>query len=322
MTLGQMRSERGSNYRRRGAMLLEVIVALTILTIALGMLGTQLVNGLRMTGMADEDARATQLADRMMATLEMDPNAVMKLGDEGEIFDEFGDAFPGWFWRVRLNTTDLEGLGEVTLAVMRDTDPEQQYEIEKARVVREFHMLKAAPATIDMERDFGVPQDQLALLTETLPLPGLDPANFNPQALAAALTPDTLMELLPVLMPLLSQLGGGQLPGGLSPDMLQQLLSGGAIPGVGNLPLDQLPAGMLDSLLGGMGGGRGAAGGGPPGRGGARGGSGERLPGRAGSRGGNSQDDAIRELIRQQLGDQLSDDQIDAMLSGIGNDNP
>lgn len=278
---------------RRGALLLEVIVALVILTAALGLLGAELVAGLRMTAFADEQARANQLAERMISVLEMDPNAVLKLSDEAEIHDRFGDAFPGWHWRVRLDTTDLEGLARVTLQILYQSDAENLDAIDGARVLREYYMLRAAPPRVDLAKDFGVPQDQVDELSQVLPLVGLDATAFNPQALAQMITPETLPTLLPILMPLLQQLAGGALPEDMSPeDLMQMLLSGQAPPG----------GEALQGLEGLLSGGDGQAGG----------------RDRSGGGAGGVDRESLRQMLRSQLGSDVTDEEIDALLDQMG----
>ena len=63
---------------RRAALLLEIIVALTIMVSAMAFVGAQLIGGLRMVAYADQQARAGELADRMLAILELDTEATVK----------------------------------------------------------------------------------------------------------------------------------------------------------------------------------------------------------------------------------------------------
>ena len=51
-----------------------MLVALTILVIALGVLGGQLSTGIQMTGQAEQQVRASQFADRIMSLVELDRN--------------------------------------------------------------------------------------------------------------------------------------------------------------------------------------------------------------------------------------------------------
>ena len=269
---------------RRGALLLEVVVALSIMVFALGMLGGQLVAGMRMIQSVDEQTRAIQLTDRILALLELDPETIARIGEEETADGDFGDQFPGWFWRVQLEPTDIERLGLVTVEVLHQTDPDRQESMDDARIARTLHMLKAAPQPIDLAADFGFSEEQLTQLAETVPIPDFDPTALDPQLIAAMITPETLIELLPVFLPLIQQMTGGQLPADISPEDIAGLLSGQF---GGGLPGD--PSG---------GGGPGAGGGGGP-----------------GGAGGN---DAIRDMIRDALGDRVSEEELDAALQGAG----
>ncbi len=282
--------------RRTGAMLLEVIIAFSIMVFAMAVLGAQLYSGMRTTAQAEEITQAGQLADRMLALVELEPNTVQQFFEQKEMDGDFDEQYPGWFWRATvepLSDNDDEQLGMVTIEILHQTDSEQRDSIDGARIVRTLHMLKANPAKIDLAKDFGVPEEQLEMLASFIPIEGFDPKALDPQALVS-LDPETLMGLLPVLLPLLQQfqLGGVNLPNNISPEMLSQLAGG-------NL-------GDLSSLLATMGGG---GGGGLP-----------AIPGLAGGAGGGGGGDlgAIRELIKSTLGDQLSDEELSQLLSSIG----
>jgi hypothetical protein len=212
---------------RRAALLLEVVIALTILVAALGVLGGQLAGGLDMTAYAEQQTRAAQLTDRVMGLLELDPEILERFVDEDVVDGDFGDSHPGWFWRVSLEPTDVENLARVKLEVLYQSDPDRQERIDDARPVRTVHLLKTPPPQIDLARDFGVDEEQLQQITESLPIPGLENGNLDPLALAQAITPETLPELLPALLPLIQQFLGAGLPPDATPEDLTSLLGDG-----------------------------------------------------------------------------------------------
>lgn len=315
--------------RRRAALILEVVISLTIFVLASGFLAAELINGMRMTGQAEAQMRANQLADRMLALLELDPNLTAQLTQEQTTHGDFGKSNPRWFWRATvepvINTT---GLGLVTLELLWQPDPNKADDYETASVVRHLHTLKAAPGRIDLAKDFGVDQEAVDQLSQTLPIAGFDPTQLDPQAIAA-MDPQTLMALLPALMQLLPQLGGGN----VSPEMLSQLLgglNGGALPGgsgqggsgqsSGNPQRDAIAA-MIKQALGGQiddaqlqqllnslpnQGGGGQAQGPGGGRGGQNGG------------GQDPQQQMIRDFLRSQLNGQVSDADLEQMMNNIG----
>lgn len=250
---------------RRGALLLEVLVALTILVFALGMLGAQLVGGMRLTHEADLQTRATQLSDRLLALLELDRSTAERFFGDRQVEGDFGEANPGWFWRAAVEPTDVEGLGRVTLEILHQSDPRRPADIRDAVPVRRVHLLKADPARIDLAEDFGVDEQTLEEFAANIPIPGLDPHALDPQALVS-LDPATLLELLPQLLPLIQQFapGLGQRLEALSsggmlsdPNQLRELLEGGTIPPdladlSGQLPqIPGLPPGQIAPPRGG-----------------------------------------------------------------------
>jgi hypothetical protein len=233
-----------------------VLVALTILVFALGLLGAQLVGGVRLTAEADLQTRAGQLADRLLALLELDPQTAERFFGDRQVEGDFGQAHPGWFWRAMVEPTEVEGLGRVTIEILHQSDPRRQGDIREAVRVRRLHLLKADPARIDLARDFGVEEQKLEEWAAAIPIPGLDPHALDPQRLVS-LEPALLLELLPQLLPLIQQFAPGlgqrleALAGGAElfsdPNQLRELLEGGPIPP----ELADLPAG-LPSIPGGL----------------------------------------------------------------------
>ena len=278
---------------RRAALLLEVVVAMTLMVMAMGLLGAQLVAGLQMTTYAEEQTRAAQLADRLLALLELDPNMVERFLAEREIDGDFGEQYPGWFWRALSEDfeevageeiefeEELGKFGRVTIEILHQSDPDRVDDVEDARLVRRLHMLKAARGTIDPERDFGMPAEQAEMLKANLPPDVLtEEGEIDVARLVQYTNVEDLFALLPMFMTLMQQGGalegmGGSLSaedltdlidrGGLAPDELAGMISGGDFGGAGE---------------GGMG--------------------------------------AVADMIRSQLGGQLSEEELAGLLSNIG----
>ena len=297
--------------RVRAVLLLEVVVALAVMVTAMGFLGAQLVGGIRMTMYAEEQTRAAQLADRMLALLELDPNTVERFVAEREADGDFGEQYPEWFWRAYAEeleeTEDLEEeqrLSRVTVEILYQPGVGRDADIDEARVVRRLHLLKAAPGTIDLEEDFGVPAGQVESIMDAIREYWPDAITETGEIDLRVLMQNTSIEDLFMLMPMLAGLagqsfggdgslgpfsgegfpglpGGDALPGGLgdllnsgdignlSPEQITELLN--AIEGL------QLGDEQLRTLLGSIGqGGFGPGGGGPDrGPGDRRGGDGE-----------------------------------------------
>ena len=247
---------------RRAVLLLEVVVALAIMVMAMGMLSAQLASGLRMTEAAEELTQASQLADRILALIELDPNTVERFFEEREIDGDFDsevyEQYRGWFWRATVEELpDDEDLGRVTIEILHQRNFDDRENIEDARIVRTLHLLKANPGRINLAEDFGVPEEQLELLMAMIPVPGLDPTALDPLALVS-LEPEMLLELLPIVLPLLQQFGGGKLPDDFSSDMLRELMGADAfgedatnmMSGAGGLDAQAIEA--IRSMLGGQ----------------------------------------------------------------------
>lgn len=229
-----------SRKSRPAVLLLEIIMALTIMIAVMAFVGGQMVSGIRMTSFADQQTRVSSLADRVLTLLELDMESVERLFAETEADGDFGDQHPGYFWRAKLDPTELDGLGQISIEILYQQDPALQDDIESASVVRELHLLKADPGRIDLEADFGFSEDQLAQFEEMMPLAGVDPNGLNMQELIAALTslpPEELLALVTQLLPLLQQMMGaqGQAAGGgagqvdmagLDEDQLRDMIMG------------------------------------------------------------------------------------------------
>ena len=320
---------------RRAGLLLEAAVAMTVLVSAIGLLGAQLVGGMNMTVYAEEQTRASQLVDRMMALLELDPNTVTRFVTDKHADGDFGKQYPEWFWRATAEeleeTKDLEAerkLNKITLEILYQPGAGTDANIENARVVRRLHLLKAAPGLIDLEKHFGVPAEKVETIKELL-------ANIAPEALTEngeidlrilmqSIGTQDLFALMPMLAGMGLENGGfagagggaggiadllsaqglsvddlagllqGGLPGGISPELIQSLL--GNLGGLEGLDLSQL--GNLSQLgdLSQLG----------------------NLQDLMGGGGGLGQTAQLLQFIQSQLGDQLTPEQLNLLMSSMG----
>jgi hypothetical protein len=134
--------------RRHAVLLLEVVVALAVMVTAMGFLGAQLVGGIRMTMYAEEQTRAAQLADRMLALLELDPNTVARFVAERQADGDFGKQYPEWFWRAYAeelketeNLEEQRRISRITVEILHQPGAGRDADIEEAQVVRRLHLL-------------------------------------------------------------------------------------------------------------------------------------------------------------------------------------
>jgi hypothetical protein len=280
------------NDGRLAAMLLEVIIAMTIMTATFGILSAELIAGIRMTSYADEQTRANELANRVMFLIELDQQTQQRIFGSQENSDEFLPQYPDWFWRVTmLPSGDTDGLAVITLQILHNET--KGGGIGDARPVRALHLLKADPGKIDLTKDFGFTEDQINELASSGVMGTMDPTQIDVQALVTLLTqgdPTQIQGVIGLLQQLATMAGTagqgqmGQLAQLLNqggeglPDALRQLGGQGLPDGAGDLA--QQLGGM-----GGMppGGGPGRRPGGPGGQGGQGG------PGGRGGQGGDDQ---------------------------------
>ncbi len=239
------RSARGV-CRVRGALLLEVVVALAVLVTAMGLLGAQLCGGLNMTTYAEEQLRAALLADRIVAMVQLDPEIQRRISEAEDVEDKFGDEYPGYFWHVRNEPLDRENQEElrlITVQVYYQPDPSLQDDvsgISSARLMRQLGFFKAKPGTLDLVSEGGLTEEQAEQLRQAIPIAGFDPSNVDLQQLMTLLDPDMISQLLPMLLPLLQQISAGGMPSELAE--LAEQFGGGA------LNADQLGGASPDEL--------------------------------------------------------------------------
>jgi len=305
---------------RRGVLLLEVVVALAVMVTAMGFLGAQLVGGIKMTMYAEEQTRATQLVDRMLALLELDPNTVARFVAEREADGDFGEQYPEWFWRAYAeeleeteNLEEEQRLSRVALEILHQPGVGRDADIDEARVVRRLHLLKAAPGTIDLEEDFGVPAEQVESIMDAIREYWPDAITETGEIDLRILMQNTSIEDLFMLMPMFAGLagqsfGGDGSLGSFGGEGFPGLPGGDALPGglgdllnsgdIGNLSPEEIAALLnavgglqlsdeqLDLLMGSIGqGGFGVGGGGP-----------DRGPGQRPRGGGDGEDRQPRDI--------------------------
>lgn len=222
---------------RRAALLLEVVVALTVLVAAMGLLGAQLVGGLELTRQSEQELRASLLSDRIVALVELDPNLQRRIAEtpEGEeLVDAFGPEYPGYFFGVTSEPVEqeLQELHLITIRVLHQPSVEQPDSLDGVATMRTVALLKAAPGTIDLVSQAGLSEEQAEQLRQTIPIAGFDPHAVDLHQLVS-LDPQALLEMLPALTALMGQLGTGgltELLGQLGQDGLPSQLQGAGSP--------------------------------------------------------------------------------------------
>lgn len=226
---------------RRASLLLEVVVAMTVLVSAMGLLGAQLSSGLNMTSYARDQLAASQIADRILALIEFDPETQERLfdGEQEEFEEEFGenedeyalwrvkDQFPGYFWRVTVMPLEPDEpdpeIKQVVVEILHQRNPEDYDSLDGARLVRKLAFLRARPTTIKTEElgldqldptaldGLGLPPEVSGLLPDLISqLSMFETADgIDLQQLISMVDPELLREYMPIIQALLAQQGGG-----------------------------------------------------------------------------------------------------------------
>lgn len=224
--------------RMRGVMLLEVLLALSILMLTIAVLGAAIRNGALWAERAERVSRATVLTDDLLARLDLgvlvNP-ADLQTGQEREVSGDFGDQGPaGLSWALKMEPDQNEPeLMRVRVDVI---EGDAAANPDDAKILLTTHVIRAKPRAINLKNDFGMTDEQLKLLTEAIPGGSqvLDPENFDPTSLAR-MDMNQLAELLPLIMTALGGAGGAGALGGMGD--LSQLgegaMQGGGLPGGG-----------------------------------------------------------------------------------------
>jgi hypothetical protein len=236
--------------RPRGSALLEGIVALLLLSLGIAVVGGQINSGSQLIQETEGLSRSMMLARSKLAELELG-----LILPEELIEGNFGKVFPGHSWRLNILPTQTPDVFFVRIDILKglldapsDDETEDDYEDQEAdfddfepQVIYTAFTYRVPPAEISLTEDFGVTEEELAQLNTGGPdgeglLPeGFDLSQpFTPAMLADLLDDETLLKLLPVLLAMLGQSGGGQIPAlaNLPPELQEKLqeLSGGAAP--------------------------------------------------------------------------------------------
>lgn len=237
---------------RRGVLLLEVVIALSILLIAIAVCGSAINNSLLSVKRGEEMTRAMMLSEEILARL--DTGEITYDQEQSGNFEDRGQRD----LRYELKVTPVEqdpDLLRVEISILENDPTTGDGQTRPVLVTR---ALRAKPKPINMKNDFGMTDEQLKMLTDAIPGGSqvIDPENFDPASLAK-LDMNTLVQLLPVIMQAMQS-------GQLNPQMmgdLGQLGQGGQV----GFPSGMLPGmGQLGGGAGGAGTGTGRKGGGRP----------------------------------------------------------
>ncbi len=217
---------------RRGSILLEVLVTVTIMAMFMALIGSQILASVRAAGVIERRQTAMLLSESLVGRLQA--GGFELTNQPQQMADTFGDTYPGWGWRVSTDTTDDPALMRVHIEVLQGDPAQPTAGVESMASVADMYTLWALPAQINLAEDFGLSDAD----TSALAALGIDPNNFDPASLAGLDLP-SLLKQFPQLEQLLQMYGiDPSMLATLDPATIQQALqaylgSGGSIP---NLP--------------------------------------------------------------------------------------
>lgn len=180
--------------------LLEVVLAVALLVVGLTIIGAQVGNATESAYRSEKLSHVMNMVDWKMAQLDTGLIDFESEADN-EVEGDFTLRFPDYGWRFRMEETAVEGLMAVTLEILYQPREslEQKFEPRDAEVVHTVHTLRAIPAEIDLQLDFGLDDEAIEKLSQQMPIQGFNPANFNP-AIFQHMSLEELMTAAPALM--------------------------------------------------------------------------------------------------------------------------
>jgi hypothetical protein len=155
---------------RRGAILLEVLLALALLIFGLSVVGIRVTTSLESARKTQLWTTAVMLAETKLADLQAG-GVNFKVTDE-KVEDYFGIAYPGYSWQIKFRPCEIENLYLMTLQIgYNAADAEDQkenpqqdikFEDDGTKIVRTVRRLIATPADLNLDRDFGINIEEIS----------------------------------------------------------------------------------------------------------------------------------------------------------------
>ncbi len=194
---GCARTPVGPGRGRCGYLLLEVVIALGLLVVGLSAIGMQVQTSYETTHETARMLRAMNLAESKMAELESGLILDIDSAIEDDLEEEFGRLFPDFAWRLRLDPTETPELWAVRLDILHlhREDVDEEFDFDGAAILFTIRTLRASPATIDPEKDFGADEEAMQQLVDALAGTEIDPYAIDLQQIGQ-LPMEQLLELL------------------------------------------------------------------------------------------------------------------------------
>ncbi len=185
---------------RSGFILLEVVIAVGLLLIGLTVIGAQVGQGQRSSFESEDLTRLLMLAESKLA--ELDTGLVLWEDEaDAEVEGDFTLMFPDHGWRMRFEPSVTESLWSIRLDILfnRRESLESEFDVRNAEVVHTVHLMRALPPKVDLQKDFGLDDEAIEKLSETMPIDEFDPGNFDLRKFTANYPMEDLIAMLPAL---------------------------------------------------------------------------------------------------------------------------
>lgn len=187
--------------RRLGYVLMEVVVAISLLLVGMTYIGAQVQKTEEAAHASEDLTRIMMLIETKMAELD---TGLVFLDEEAdqELEGDFSLRFPDYGWRMRFEDTATESLRAITLDILYAPrlDLDTEFDVDNAKVVHTVYTLRQVPPKVDLAADFGLDEETIERLTEDLPMELFDPAAFDVAGFFRDTPTEDLMAMLPALM--------------------------------------------------------------------------------------------------------------------------
>lgn len=217
---------------RLGYVLLETVIGTGLLILGLAAIGSQFQDSEMAIKKMQRRTRAIELAEQQLAELDL---GLVELDSVDEVQEEdFGPRFPDFGWRLTTEPTSLEGMYRLKLDVFfiprEGAYKEDDFDFDTADELFTAYAFRAAPKKLDLAVDYGLKDEELDRVTQTLAntgIPGLDASSFDPTILAK-LDFEQLVEVLPIVLDAMN-LELGDLEAMIPANVLNELKESGAL---------------------------------------------------------------------------------------------
>jgi hypothetical protein len=223
---------RGETETRRAYVLLETVIATGLLILGLAVIGAQFQDSETSIKKMQRRIRAIELAEHQLAELDL---GLVELDSVDEVQEgDFGPRHPDYGWRLTTEPSAIEGLFRLSLEVLflprAERYREDDFDHEVAENLFTAYALRPTARKVDFGADFGLPDEELEKVTQTLAdtgIPGLDPAAFD-LTILAKLDFEQMIEVLPVVLDAMG-MELGELEAMIPPEILEKIKESGAL---------------------------------------------------------------------------------------------